>query len=66
MAITIPVFCSASKEKIARGDKFGIATDPATLPPVVNGMSTEPNGYFTARELDLLKKRGIEVIEMFK
>lgn len=49
------------EERIARGDEFAIATDPATLPPVLGGMVPgRPNGYFTARELDYLRSRGIE------
>jgi hypothetical protein len=49
-------------ERIARGDRFGIATDRATLPPVKGGYKPgEPNGYFTARELEYLESRGIKV-----
>jgi RHS repeat-associated protein len=51
--------------RITRGDKFGIATDPVTLPPVKGGfIPGQPNGYFTARELDYLKGRGINVQPM--
>lgn len=36
-------------ERIARGDDFGIATDPTKLPPVRGGyVPGKPNGYFTA------------------
>ena len=50
-------------ERIARGDQFGIATDPATLPPVKNGyIPGQPNGYFTARELQYLQQQGISVM----
>jgi len=46
--------------RIARGDKFGIASDPATLPPVRGGyIAGQPNGYFTARELQYLQDQGI-------
>jgi RHS repeat-associated protein len=48
------------QERIDRGDKFIIATDPSTLPPVMGGyIPGTPNGYFTARELDYLMKQGI-------
>ena len=54
-------------ERIARGDKFGIATDPSKLPPVRGGyIPGVPNGYFTARELEYLRSRGIDILEMFK
>ena len=53
--------------RIARGDRFGIATNPATLPAVRGGyVPGVPNGYFTARELEYLKSRGIEILDMFK
>ena len=49
------------EERIARGDTFGIATDPATLPPIIGGYEPDqPNGYFTTLELRLLRSRGIE------
>ena len=52
--------------RIARGDKFGVATDPSTLPPVVDGHSPgRANGYFTARELYYLKQKGIPVTPMY-
>lgn len=48
-------------ERIARGDAFGLATDPVNLPDVVGGfVPGQPNGYFTARELNYLRSRGIE------
>ncbi|HEY1038597.1 MAG TPA: hypothetical protein VGF30_04290, partial [Bacteroidia bacterium] len=51
--------------RIVRGDKFGIATDPKTLPPVRNGyIPGVPNGYFTAREYEYLISKGIEVLLM--
>ncbi len=46
-------------ERIARGDCFGIATDPRTLPPITGPNSyirNQPNGWFTAKELDYLKR----------
>jgi hypothetical protein len=53
--------------RMLRGDKFGIATDPATLPPVKGGyIAGQPNGYFTARELKMLRDHGIEPIPMYK
>lgn len=52
-------------ERVVRGDKFGIATNPATLPPVRGGyIPGTPNGYFTARELDFLRRLGIDPIRM--
>ncbi|MBA3313283.1 MAG: hypothetical protein M3552_20400 [Planctomycetota bacterium] len=48
-------------ERIARGDAFGIATDPASLPEVIGGfVPGRPDGYFTARELKHLRSHGIE------
>jgi hypothetical protein len=53
------------EDRIARGDTFGIATDPASLPPVKGGyVPGQPNGYFTARELELLHSHGIDPIPM--
>jgi len=38
-----------------------LTTDPSTLPPVSGGyIPGQPNGYFTARELEHLRKNGIE------
>jgi RHS repeat-associated protein len=52
--------------RIARGDTFGIATDPLTLPPVKGGyIPGQPNGYFTARELEYLRERNISVAPKF-
>ncbi|WMJ72299.1 hypothetical protein RCC89_03850 [Cytophagaceae bacterium ABcell3] len=49
------------QDRIDRGDKFWIATDPNTLPSVKNGyVPGQPNGYFTARELAHLNKNGIK------
>jgi hypothetical protein len=47
-------------ERIQRGDKFILGTDPTTLPPpdahgFIEGV---PNGYFTAREVQYLQKQG--------
>ena len=54
------------RARVERGDRFGIATDPATLPPVKGGyVPGVPNGYFTARELDYLRRQGIEPIPYF-
>jgi hypothetical protein len=51
--------------RIARGDKFAIATDPSTLPHPKKGWKKDtPNGYYTAWELNYLKEKGIPVIEM--
>ena len=53
---------STKDERIARGDKFAIATDPAILPPVKGGyISGQPNGFFTARELEYLQSKGVTV-----
>jgi RHS repeat-associated protein len=52
--------------RIARGDRFGIATNPNTLPPVLNGyIPGVPNGYFTAREFDYLMKQGVSIMHMY-
>ncbi len=49
-----------------RGDSFALATDPSKLPNIVNGFARgRADGYFTAREFDLLKKLGVEVIELW-
>ncbi len=48
--------------RILRGDKFSIATNPTSLPSVINGyVPGMPNGYFTARELQYLNSKGIKV-----
>jgi len=48
--------------RIARGDKFAIATDPKTLPHPARGwVQNQPNGYYTAWELNYLKQKGIPV-----
>ena len=48
--------------RIRRGDDFGLATNPATLPPVTGGYTEgDPNGYFTARELYYLRRLGVIV-----
>lgn len=48
-------------DRIARGDDFGIATNPETLPKVAGGfVRGYPNGYFTAKELRHLQSVGIE------
>lgn len=53
-------------ERVARGDSFGLVTDPSTLPKVLGGyIDGVPNGYFTAKELDLLKSLGIDVMELW-
>jgi hypothetical protein len=50
-------------DRIARGDDFGIATNPATLPEVAGGFVWgQPNGYFTATELRHLRSVGIEPV----
>ena len=54
------------EERIVRGDAFGLATDPAALPSVRSGfVPGSPNGYFTARERDLLNSRGIPLLSMW-
>jgi len=54
------------KERIARGDTFGIATDPSKLPPLVNGrIPGVANGYFTTKELAFLRKSGIDVLDLW-
>jgi hypothetical protein len=53
-------------ERVERGDSFGIATDPGTLPAVVGGrIPGIGNGYYTAWELAELRKLGIEPAPMF-
>lgn len=53
--------------RIDRGDNFGIATDPATLPPVLDGYIKDvPNGYFTRKELEYLLKKEIDVRHFFE
>ncbi|MBX3445015.1 MAG: hypothetical protein KF774_21625 [Planctomyces sp.] len=54
--------------RIQRGDNFGLATDPLTLPPTRLPLPLPdpmPSGYFTARELDYLRKMGIEPSPMW-
>lgn len=54
------------QDRIDRGDQFGIATNPALLPPATGGyIPGVPNGSFTAFELDYLLRRGINVLEMW-
>ena len=55
------------QERLDRGDSFGIATDPATLPnPNASGyIPDSPNGYFTARELKYLNEQGIKPKKMY-
>jgi hypothetical protein len=49
------------RKRAARGDTFGIATDPSSLPNVLGGyVPGSPNGYFTAKELQLLRSLGVE------
>lgn len=52
-------------ERILRGDKFGIATDPATLPGRLGYKIGQANGYFTWKELDFLQRMGIDVTPMY-
>jgi hypothetical protein len=53
-------------ERIARGDQFGLATDPEALPAVKAGyIPGKPNGYFTAREREYLESLGIEILKMW-
>jgi hypothetical protein len=64
--VTLPENQKWLEERVARGDRFAIATDPATLPNAVGGrIPGQPNGYYTAWELDFLKKKGIYVIPMY-
>jgi hypothetical protein len=54
-------------DRFKRGDSFAIATDPRLLPEIVNGFKAGGrDGYFTAREFDLLKKLGVDVIEIWE
>jgi hypothetical protein len=54
-------------DRFRRGDSFAIATDPRSLPEIVNGFKAGGrNGYYTAREFDLLKKLGVDVIEIWE
>lgn len=54
-------------ERIMRGDKFYLTTDPKTLPKVKGGyVEGTPNGYFTARELEYLNSKGIKPIAKYK
>ena len=54
-------------ERVRRGDSFAIATDPSTLPKVLDGLIPgTPNGYFTAKEYALLKSLGIDVIDLWE
>lgn len=51
------------QDRIDRGDVFIMSIDPKTLPPVKGGfVPNQPNGYFTAREFDMLKKQGAKII----
>lgn len=56
-------------ERVWRGDNFGIATNPNDLPrtvlPAGSDLSNLPDGYFTARELDWLRRHGIEPVRMY-
>lgn len=53
-------------DRLARGDQFGIGTNPAVLPPVKGGyIPGKTNGYFTARELEYLESLGIEILKMW-
>jgi len=49
------------QDRIDRGDRFWIATNPYTLPNAIGGyIPGVPNGYFTARELYYLNNQGIK------
>ena len=48
-------------ERIARGDRFVIASDPASLPPRIGGFGHPGGGYFTRLEYDYLLRQGIDV-----
>ncbi|QDQ25033.1 hypothetical protein FNU76_00965 [Chitinimonas arctica] len=49
------------QDRIDRGDNFIILTNPQSLPRVKGGfVEGQPNGYFTARELQYLNDRGIK------
>lgn len=60
-AVTIRENREWIENRIARGDRFAIATDPDSLPkPIPSSyVAGEPNGYFTALELSWLRARGI-------
>ena len=50
-------------QRISRGDDFWIATDPTSLPNTKTGFKQGvANGYFTARELEYLRSKGISVL----
>jgi hypothetical protein len=54
-------------DRFRRGDSFSIATDPRSLPKILDGYKAGGrDGYFTAREFDLLKKLGVDVIEIWE
>jgi len=54
-------------DRVARGDSFALVTDPSKLPKLVGGyIDNVPNGYFTAKELHLLRRLGIDVMELWK
>ena len=53
--VTIPEHRAWLEFRIDRGDRFGIATDPALLSDTY--VAGEPNGYFTWWELRLLQRR---------
>ena len=54
-------------ERWRRGDSFAIATDPSKLPPVLGGFKNGvTDGYFTARELRLLRNLGVDVFEIWQ
>ncbi len=60
-AVTLPENRKWLQDRIDRGDKFILATDPASLPPLRGGYkANEPNGWFTTWELSVLNQQGIK------
>jgi hypothetical protein len=51
------------RERVERGDRFGIATDPATLG--TRWTPGVPNGVFTHREYLYLKSLGVDVEALY-
>lgn len=54
-------------ERIARGDRFALATDPATLPSpsMENWVAGGANGFYTVQEILHLQRRGITIIPFY-
>ena len=49
--------------RIKRGDSFWLATNPQILPKTVLKAGDKiPSGYFTAKELNYLRQKGVSVL----